>query len=102
MMDCPSCQDLQATIDDLNEQLSYYTSRGQRILDLTAKACLKVLESEEMPSPAMLNVCRQLLRDQNIIDLRHGNTPTNHLIEKYPFAAPSEGTETFGVQELAE
>jgi cell division septum initiation protein DivIVA len=90
--------DLEKTIKELQEQLDYYQTRGQRILDLTAEKCMAILERDEPPTAAELNVIRQLLKDQGIIDLRNGATPTNHLKKRYPFAAPEEDGKPFGVQ----
>tara|TARA_R110002020_G_scaffold167780_4_gene356268 strand:- start:6747 stop:7073 length:327 start_codon:yes stop_codon:yes gene_type:complete len=95
-------KELESLLAEKEEQLSYYQGRGQRILDLTARRCLEALEDDENPpTAAMINTIRQFLKDQNVIDLRNGSTPTNHLLKKYPFAESPDDSADFGVRETS-
>ena len=86
-MTCSDCSALRAEVAELQERLDYYSTRAQRILDKTATAIESALDEGDI-NAAFLNQARQFLRDQGIIDLRTGDTPTNHLVKAYPFAVP--------------
>ena len=89
-MTCPDCGDLRAKVAELQERLDYYSTRAQRILDKTARRIEEALDSKDTLNAAWLNQARQFLRDQGIIDLRTGDTPTNHLAKNYRFAVPDD------------
>lgn len=94
--------ELEAEVKELKESLEYYTSRGQIILELTAQRCLAALRDETEPMAApMMNVIRQFLKDQGIIDLKNGPSPTNHLLKEYPFAKAQKDAADFGVRETS-
>jgi hypothetical protein len=92
---------LKAEIADLQGRLDYYTGRGQAIMDMLAEDFHDLLANrKEVPlTAAQHNTIRQFLRDQGIIDLKTGDSPTNHLKKKYPFAGPTAEAEDFGNQE---
>lgn len=92
-------QVLEAEVKLLQEKLEFFNARPQVILDLVAAAITKKLEEGDM---SVLNIARQFLRDQGILDLRNGDTPINHLAKQYPFAAKSEGGDDYGVKLEAE
>lgn len=79
-MSCTNCKLLE-------ERLKHYEGRAQRLLDLVASSLEKMLQED--PSPTVLSVARQLLRDNGIVDLR-GETRINHLAKNYPFTPPDE------------
>ncbi len=93
-MSCEHCKELEA-------KLEYYQTRGQRILDKLATAVEEKLDGGNLDA-STLNVARQLMRDQGIIDLRSGATPVNHLKKQYPFPKPSDDAPDIGVREAAE
>ena len=88
-MTCEGCRELLAKVAELQERLDYYSTRAQRILDKTARTIEDALDAGDI-NAAFLNQARQFLRDQGIIDLRTGDTPTNHLAKNYRFAVPDD------------
>jgi len=94
-------EELRAENERLRGILAALQERPQRLLDLTSQRCMEILEdTERRPTAAELNVIRQLLRDQGIVDLTPGDTPINHLSENYPFTTPStEPGSVYGVRE---
>lgn len=85
-----------ATIESLRQKLDYYNSRPQMILDRTAEWCLEILQ--ERPTAAELNVITKFLKDQNVLDLKHGGTPVYDLAEAShrPFPVAPKEDEDFG------
>lgn len=92
---------LSETLENVRAHLDYYRSRGQNILDKTAEWCLKILE--ERPTAAELNVIRAFLKDQSVVDLRHGGTPVHELAKARPFpVVRKDDSPDFGIREAAE
>lgn len=93
---------LRAENEELRAQLEYYSTRGQRMLDLLAQRCLEMLEGDAPLTSGQLSMIRQLLRDQGIVDLKSGDTPVNHLSRVLPFKAPEDGDDFAAVKQPAE
>jgi len=90
-------EELEAAVEERDRQLANYRGRGQKMLDGLATQLLEAMQ--ENPSAATLNVVRQFLKDQNIIDLRGGPTPTGDLGKMYPFPSPQNESDDFGVKD---
>jgi len=89
MSDCQHCKELQ-------DKLDYYQSRGQRMLDNTAKGIERALEDQEVPTASLIAAVTRFLQVQGLVDLRTGDTAVNHLDENYgPFEAPGTPQDDF-------
>jgi hypothetical protein len=80
-------------IAHLKERLAYFETRGQKIMDLTAKKLVAQLDGDGDISPAMLTAAIKFLKDQGIVDLNPGGEVEKAAGKILPFpklSPPSE------------